>query len=199
MVAVSLLSLSATENNEVQKAVFLYILREVILFLLHSCENPSGVLPSGIHKHRKDMGILEWIQRRSAKMIRGLEHLFCEEKMQELGLFSLEKRRVQGDHIVTFQCLKGACKNNGDKCYSKACCDTTRGNGFELKAGRFRLDIKREFLWGGWWNSGTGCPERWEMPHQWKHSRSGWWASEKPDITEDVPPAHFRVGGLGDL
>lgn len=79
-------------------------------------------------------------------MIRGLEHLFCEEKMQELGLFSLEKRRVQGDHIVTFQCLKGACKNNGDKCYSKACCDTTRGNGFELKAGRFRLDIKREFL-----------------------------------------------------
>lgn len=75
-------------------------------------------------------------------MIRELEHLSCEEKLQELGLFSLEKKRVQGDLTVTFQCLKGACKNNGDKRFSRACCDTG-GNGFELKIGRFRLDTKK--------------------------------------------------------
>jgi len=47
---------------------------------------------------------------------------------------------------VAFQCLKGACKKDGDRLFSTACCDRTRGNGFKQKEGRFRLDIRKKLF-----------------------------------------------------
>jgi len=65
-------------------------------------------------------------------MIRGMEHLFCEERLRQLGLFSLEKRRLWGDLIVVFQYLKGAYQKDEDDLFRKAYCDRTRTS-FKLK------------------------------------------------------------------
>ncbi|GAB0188788.1 hypothetical protein GRJ2_001344100 [Grus japonensis] len=95
-------------------------------------------------QYRKDMDLLERVQRRATKLIRGLEHLSCEDRLKELGLFSLEKRRLQGDLIAAFQYLKGATGKLERDCLQGH--GVTRDNVLKLKEGRFRLDIKKKFF-----------------------------------------------------
>ena len=97
-------------------------------------------------KDGKDMDLLEWVQRRATKMIRGMEHPSCEERLRKLGLFSLEQSRLQRDFIAVFLYLKRAYKKAGEGLFTRACGDRTRGNDFKLEEGGFKLDTRKKFF-----------------------------------------------------
>ena len=74
-------------------------------------------------QYRRDTDLLECIQRRATKMITGMKHLSYKDRLRELELFSLEKRRLQGGLIAAFQYLNGSYRKEWDRLFSRVCCD----------------------------------------------------------------------------
>ena len=78
-------------------------------------------------------------------MMKCLEHLPCEEWLGDLGLFSLEKRRLRGDLINVFKYLKCRRQRDMANLFSVIWGDRTSGNGHKLEHRKYHSNMQKNF------------------------------------------------------
>ncbi|KFP86889.1 hypothetical protein N311_11275, partial [Apaloderma vittatum] len=139
---------AAQKANRILGASVVSRSREVILPLYSALVRPhlKYCIQFWCPHHKRDVDLLERVQRRATRMIQGLEHLCYEDRLRELGLFSLEKRRLQGDLTAALPYLKGTYRKAGEGLFTRVSTNRTRGNGFKLKENRFGLGLRKKFF-----------------------------------------------------
>ena len=80
------------------------------------------------------------------------------------------QRNTSPKYLSALRYLKGGCKKEEDRLLSEICCDRIRGNGLQLKEGRFRLDIRKKLFMIGMVKNWHRLPREVVVPHPWRHS-----------------------------
>ena len=88
---------------------------------------------------RKDVLATEGVQRRFTRLIPGMAGLSYEERLSQLGLYSLELRRVRGDLIETYKILTGFDRVDSEKLFPMVGESRTRGHSLRIRDKPFRL------------------------------------------------------------
>ena len=114
--------------------------------LFWPCKAPTAVFRHGGPPVQESFGAFGVAPEEGRRDDQRVEHLSYEERLSEMGLFSLEKRRLQSDLTVVFQHLKEAYRQEGDGLFKQADNDMTRGNAFKVKEGKFKLGIRRKIF-----------------------------------------------------
>ncbi|GAB0203623.1 hypothetical protein GRJ2_002827900 [Grus japonensis] len=113
--------------------------REVILPLYSTLMRPhlEYCIQLWGPQYRRDMELLERVQRRATKMLRHAE---------TVGVVQPGEEKAPERPYSSLPVPKAACQKAGEHLFTRAGSDRTRSNGFKLKEGRFRLDIRKKFF-----------------------------------------------------
>ena len=92
--------------------------------------------------HKKDITKLEKVQRDITRKIPGLKGLSYEERLEKLDLTTLEGRRVRGDAINMFKCIRGEQFIDRDN-FVNVTQGITRGHRLKVQKPIGRKDVKK--------------------------------------------------------
>ena len=96
--------------------------------------------------YKKDVEALERVQRRFTRMLPGMVGRSYEERLRDLRLFSLERRRLRGDLIETYKMIRGLDRVDSESLFPRMGMSTTRGHSFKLRGDIYRTDVRGRFF-----------------------------------------------------